>query len=117
MHSGGRLRAMSSLSAVVIIAVSAVLAIAGMEIFHPQADHLSLDTQIIGFALTLSASVLAYMKAQDTHTVVNGRMEEFKQTLERASLVREDSARAQGVTEGRSDANARTDALASHRDV
>lgn len=87
--------------------------------FRPSMDNTSLIIQIVGFAGTMLTATLAFLKSQETHAVVNSRMDEFKATLAAAALAAQTAARAEGVAQGRADgrqaADARTDDLKAHK--
>lgn len=89
-----------------IIGVGGVVTI---SLARPNQDNTSIITTILGFLAPTTLSLLAFMKAQETHLSVNSRLDAFMRNAELA-------ARVQGVIEGRSqgrdDANLRTDALA-----
>jgi len=103
---------MNYLTATVTVFGTGLLAVVGVVVIRPNADNAMIITQIIGFTATTSAALLAFLKAQETHLVVNSRIDEFKRSLEAVAAVKEDMARASGIIEGRSAANARTDELA-----
>src|SRR5678816_4493850 len=54
-------------------------------------------------------SLLAFMKAQETHLSVNSRLDAF---MRNAEMVAHVQGMAEGRAQGRTDANARTDELA-----
>jgi hypothetical protein len=96
--------------AVVIMAGLAIVAVAAIAVLRPDKDNSSLFLTIGGFIGPTTFSLLSFLKAQDTHKSVNGRLEEFL-------AARGVAAHAQGVTEGRQQgrqaADDRTDALAA----
>lgn len=73
-------------------------------IFVPDGDKATIIGTIIAMATPTTASILAYMKAQETHLSVNSRLDAF---IKNAEMV----AAAIGREEGRKEANARTDML------
>lgn len=70
-------------------------------------------TNIFGFAVTVTMATLAYLRATETHAIVNSRMDEFKAVLELNANQQSAIARAAGIVEGEQKANLRTDALAA----
>lgn len=102
------------LAVVALMSILAVGFVLGISFLRPTADNGQLITTILGFIATTTASVLAFMKAQETHLSVNSRLDEFMSNARLAS-------HALGVTEGRAQgrtaADARTDALAAGTDL
>lgn len=64
---------------------------------------------IFAFITPTTASMLAFMKAQETHLSVNSRLDEF---MRNASFAARAQGRQEGRAEGQQVANARTDTLA-----
>jgi hypothetical protein len=102
----------NNLPYIVAVIMMMVIGVAGVVIItlgRPNQDNTQLITTILGFLAPTTLSLLAFMKAQETHLSVNSRLDAFMRNAELA-------ARVQGVIEGRSqgrdDANLRTDALA-----
>jgi hypothetical protein len=95
--------------AVVLMMIIGVGGVVTISLARPNQDNTSIITTILGFLAPTTLSLLAFMKAQETHLSVNSRLDAFMRNAELA-------ARVQGVIEGRSqgrdDANLRTDALA-----
>jgi hypothetical protein len=94
--------------AVVLMMVLGVMAVTTLAILRPTTDNVGVITTIVGFIAPTTLSLLAFMKAQETHLSVNSRLDAF---MINAKL----AAHAQGVTEGRAEgresADARTDTL------
>lgn len=94
--------------AVILMMFLGVASIVVIVIARPNNDNTAIITTILGFLAPTTLSLLAYMKAQETHLSVNSRLDAFMRNAELA-------ARVQGVIEGRSqgrdDANLRTDQL------
>lgn len=88
---------------VIAIAIATILSVALVAIFR-EGDNTAVITAIIGLAVPTIASILAYMKTQETHAIVNSKLDEVVKTATAA-------ARAEGVEEGRDEANLRTDKL------
>lgn len=91
--------------AVVIIVMVVFIAAASIIIYRPDADILVVLTVSLGFATAISTSVMSAMKAQETHLLVNSRMEK---AITDATM----AAFGEGMKQGRETANARTDMLA-----
>jgi hypothetical protein len=103
------------------ITVMMALGVAGavaVSIGRPAMDNTLLIGSIFGFLAPTTLSLMAFMKAQETHLSVNSRMEEFIKEFKANATVAEDAARAEGArtgrVEGRVAADARTDALAGN---
>ncbi len=96
--------------AVVLMMFLGVSAVSAIAILRPDKDNTTLITTIVGFIAPTTLSLLAFMKAQETHLSVNSRLDAFIGNAKLAS-------RAQGLDEGRIqgrlEANERTDALAA----
>lgn len=98
----------------IAIVSSLILGIGGVAVIlaiRPDFDILVVGGIIFAFLTPTTTSILALMKtaetnaqARETHLSVNSRLDSF---IKQAQL----SARAEGVAEGQSAANARTDAL------
>ena len=95
--------------AVVLMMTIGVTGVVIVVLLHPM-DDMTIITTILGFLAPTTLSLLAFMKSQETHLSVNSRLDAFMRNAELA-------ARVQGVIEGRSqgrdDANQRTDQLAN----
>jgi hypothetical protein len=79
--------------AVVIMIVIAITAIVIITFVRPTQDNSGLDTLIVGIASSTTMGLLAFMKAQETRTSVNGRLDDF---IREAKL----AAWAEGKDEG-----------------
>lgn len=75
-------------------------------------DNALLVTQILGFGVTITVALLAFLKSADTREIVNSRMDEFKRQLHVSATAAIALAHAAGAAEGRQTSDARTDALA-----
>lgn len=95
-----------------LLGVSAVIAV---FLMRPDKDNTAIIVSILGFIGPTLAAILAYFKAQETHLVVNSRMDEFKRGLQEAARLAVAAARAEGVIVGKeagvAAADARTDQL------
>lgn len=96
--------------AVVLMMFFGVTAISVISVLRPEKDNTLLITSIVGFLTPTTLSLLAFMKAQETHLSVNSRLDAFMSNAKMA-------AHAQGLDEGRvqgrMEADRRTDALAA----
>lgn len=90
------------------MAVAGVIAVVLVSVFRPEQDNTALIATIVGLLLPTTASILAFLKAQETHLSVNSRLDSF---IEGAEAV----AKAQGVKQGRDEANARTDKIKGNK--
>lgn len=82
--------------AVVIMALFGVVTILGIITLRPSQDNDMLIGSVIGFLMPTTVSLLALMKAQETHLSVNSRLDAFMKSAE-------DLGHAKGVTEGRAE--------------
>lgn len=82
---------------VVVIGVGGTLAVLMMR---PLEDNASLYVAIAGFCAPTIASLAAFIKNQETHLLVNSRMDEFRKTLSYNAAIAEQLARKEGVREG-----------------
>jgi hypothetical protein len=101
------------LGMVLLVVISIVL----LETLSPATrDNTSSILQIVGFAGTTTAALFAYQKSQDTHVMMNSKLdtwkEEFAEKMQERGKAAEAAAFSEGRKEGREDANARTDLLA-----
>jgi hypothetical protein len=96
------------LIAIVIMAIVTVAAIVIIAVVRPAQDNASINIQIIGFATTTTAAILAFMKAQETHLSVNSRLEQFIKNADRAAR---SEGELVGRAAGREQADKRTDTL------
>jgi hypothetical protein len=79
--------------AAVVIILSCIVAILVLELLRPEKDNSTLYALIIGFTGPTLASIMAFMKAQETHLSVNSRLDAFIRNAREA-------AHAEGITEG-----------------
>lgn len=68
------------LIAVAFLALLTVLAIVLITFLRPDKDNTALITAVIGALVPTTASILALMKAQETHLSVNSRLDAFIET-------------------------------------
>jgi hypothetical protein len=67
--------------ATVIMFLIASLLVLGILILRPNADPLLVIGGIFGVVGTMTASILAVMKAQETHLSVNSRLDAWKRSM------------------------------------
>lgn len=103
----------SYILSVTSVAVVAIIAVTVLLVIRPEKDNSTLVTLIFGFASNVAVVTALYIKASDTHSMLNSRMNEFKRSLESASAAAQAKAYQDGQNQGRNVANDRTDALAS----
>jgi len=84
------------LIAVVIMTTLGVVSTITVLLVRPEADNAALFAAIAGFIAPTTMALLAFMKTQETHVLVNGRMDEFKRLLQANALLAEEKARKQG---------------------
>jgi len=80
--------------AVVFMMTLGVVSIVLLTIMRPEKDNTLIVTTLIGFLAPTTLSLLAFMKSQETHLSVNGRMESFIASEKLRS-------RLEGIEEGR----------------
>ncbi len=90
--------------AIVIMAIGAIIGSVAIEVLRPNQDNSTLIGLIFGFLTPTTVSILTFMKSQETHSAVNGRLTNFIDTATSA-------ATAQGILRGTQEANIRTDQL------
>lgn len=93
------------LLAVLFMLSLAVVGVIVIIYLRPDIEFLVVVASVSGIIMPTTLSLLAFMKSQETHLSVNGRLDAFIKTAE-------ENARRQGEQIGRDKANARTDALA-----
>lgn len=105
---------------IVAVLVMAGIGIAGAVItvaLLPPVDIAPVIAAIFGFLTPTTLSLLAFLKTQETHVLVNSRMTEFMATLQESvqdkSAIAKAQGVAQGVAQGTADANKRTDDIAA----
>ena len=86
------------LVAIVVMFLIGLGTVALISKLRPDVDILLVMGGVSAFIVPTTASLLALMKAQETHLSVNSRLDEF---IKNAGLV----ARAEGVAEGRKQVN------------
>ena len=96
--------------AVVVMMGLGVVAVVIIVVLRPTQDNTLIITTLLGFLAPTTLSLLAFMKAQETHLSVNSRLDAFMKNATYA-------AHAKGLMEGRDygqdSADQRTDALAA----
>ncbi len=90
--------------AVVLMVLGGVLGSVVINVFRSTQDNTLVIAAIFGFLAPTTLSLLAFMKAQETHLSVNSRLDGFINNAAAA-------ANAQGIITGQQQANDRTDAL------
>jgi len=69
------------LIAIVTMALLGIFGVIGVLILRPHEDNASLYVAIAGFIGPTTGAMMAFMKTQETHGLVNSRMDEFKRLL------------------------------------
>jgi len=87
------------LIAVVVMTTLGVVSTVTVLILRPMADNAALFAAIAGFIAPTTMALLAFMKTQETHVLVNGRMDEFKRLLLANAQMAEEKARKLGQEE------------------
>jgi len=94
--------------AVVLMIVVVIIAVTVIAIARPDKDNSALFALILGSIGPTTLSLLAYMKAQETHLSVNSRLEQFIRNADR-------TARAEGELAGQAAAQAQAQAQAQDK--
>lgn len=98
-------------ASVTVVGASA-LAVTGVAMAVPNQVNTTLVTFIAGFTLTGLASILSYLKSQETHLSVNSRLDEM---VRNAKMVARMQGLAEGKVKGAAAANTRTDTIRKKR--
>lgn len=96
---------LSYIRAVIIMVLLGCFMALVIVLVRPDKDNVEIIASIFGLLTPTTLSLLAFMKSQETHLSVNSRLDDF---ISEAST----SAKAQGIIEGRNEANERNDKLA-----
>ena len=97
--------------AVMFMMALGVMGIVAIVVARPDnKDNLIIIGLLLGFLAPTTVSLLAFMKAQETHLSVNSRLDAF---MAQARLASRAEGLSEGRKEGRNEANQRTDNLAS----
>jgi CHASE2 domain-containing sensor protein len=99
--------------AVVVMMAIGVLGVVIVTVMRSGQDNALVIGAILGFLGPTTLSLLAFMKAQETHLSVNSRLDAFMQN---AILAAHAEGASEGRKEGRQSADARTDRLAETSD-
>ena len=87
----------------VAIVLMALIGIGGtliVLVLRPHEDNAALYVAIAGFTVPTIASLAAFIKTQETHTLVNGQMTQYRKVLELNAALAAQLAREQGLSEG-----------------
>lgn len=96
----------SYLMAIVSMSLVAVAGVIAIVSLRPESDLVIVMATVFGFTAPTTLSLLAFLKAQETHLSVNSRLDDL---IKNASRV----ARETGIREGMVLADERTDKLAA----
>ena len=100
--------------AVALMAIVGVVAVTLLVVLRPEKDNGTIIATIVAMIAPTTLSLLAFMKAQETHLSVNSRLDAF---MANAKLAAHAEGIAEGRQQGRQSANERTDALADRTDA
>lgn len=96
--------------AVVVMMALGVLGVVLIVVLRPEKDNTVVIAAVLGFLAPTTLSLLAFMKAQETHLSVNSRLDAFMANAKTAAYA---DGMLEGRTQGRQLADDRTDALAA----
>jgi hypothetical protein len=89
------------LAAVLFMTLLGVVAILVLTALKPATDNTLLIATVIGFLTPTTLSLMAFMKSQETHLMVNSRLAEFMASAKRISHYEgKEEGHAEGITEG-----------------
>jgi len=88
------------LIAVVVTTMIGVAGVVAVLILRPHEDNAALFVAIGGFVAPTTAALLAFLKTQETHLLVNSRMDEFKKLISDNAALAETLAHDKGVVQG-----------------
>jgi hypothetical protein len=88
------------LMAVLAITMIGVMATIAIIILRPNQDNAALFVAIGSFVGPTTTALLAFLKTQETHLLVNSRMDEFKSLLAMNAAAAEEIARTRGISQG-----------------
>src|SRR3990167_10747566 len=91
--------------AIIVMMGIAIVGVATITIFRPNQDNTVVIASIFGFLAPTTLSLLAFMKAQETHLSVNSRLDQFMKNAELAARAEGELA---GRAAGRGEADRRT---------
>jgi Mn2+/Fe2+ NRAMP family transporter len=94
--------------AVVVMVIAAIAGIAVILVLRPDSDPLVVSGVIAGIFTPTALSLMSFLKAQETHVLVNSRMSEAITDAAKAAY-------GEGMKAGRESANERTDMLAGKK--
>jgi len=86
--------------AVVFMALLGVVGIITLTVLRPKEDNILVITLILGFLAPTTLSLLALMKTQETHKIVNSELDKWKRTMQSLSFAEGEQAermRAQAI--------------------
>lgn len=92
------------------MAIGAVTGVVLVSIFHP-GDNIGTIAAIFGFAVSITASILSFQKAQETHVTVNSQLSAMMKNAQIAGVAQ---GLITGTAVGEAKANERTDRLAAN---
>ena len=98
------------IAALIVIGLGTITVL-GISFIKPEADNTSLIAISFAFLTSTFTAILAYLKIQETHKIVNSRMDEFRAELQQSSSKDATIAYDSGHAAGTVDANKRTDDL------
>ena len=93
----------TNLPYLIAVVIMALIGVAGvLTVFHmrPDADNTAIVATLAGFIVPTTLSLLAFMKAQETHIIVNSRMDEYRAQLQLVAQSAERAARSEGYSQG-----------------
>jgi hypothetical protein len=93
----------SNIPYLIAIFAMALIGIGGtliVLVLRPHEDNAALYVAIAGFTVPTIASLAAFIKTQETHTLVNGQMTQYRKVLELNAGLAAQLAREQGLSEG-----------------
>lgn len=88
------------LISIVIMTMLGVASVIIIFILRPNQDNAPLYGAIASFVGPTTVALLAFLKTQETHLLVNSRMDEFKRQVADNATIATELARVRGIVEG-----------------
>lgn len=94
-----------------LMVVATIVATVAIQAMRPDKDNTVLITLVLAFTTQVMLQIFGLMKTQETHVLVNSEMEKFRDALKLAAVGKVESARRDGLDDGRMREQARVGAL------
>jgi len=88
------------LISILLMSLLGVIGTLSIVLLRPGEDNASLYISVASFVLPTTTALMAFLKTQETHLLVNSRMDEFKRLISINAAAAEELARVKGVAQG-----------------